>query len=92
LGVAATLQFHAGQGGAVFLGLDHAAGLAIHIEQVVGKTKAGVEGEFADGHALAGVDVGISHIADVPTGCNKQCVDADSGFCSGVTVSPCRAF
>ncbi len=50
--------------------------------QVVGK--AIVEGEFADGHAfdrtIPGVDVGISHNADVPARRNWQCVDADSGF------------
>ena len=54
--------------------LDNAAGLGVHIKQVVGKTKAGVEGEFADSHALdftgPGVDVGIRHITHKPTGCN----------------------
>ena len=65
------MQLHAGQRGALFLGLDHAAGLAVHIEQVVGKAKTVVEGEFADGHAGANVNIGVGHIADVPTGCKQ---------------------
>ena len=70
LGIAAALQFYAGERSALFLGLDHAAGLAVHVEQVVGKPKPGVEREFADGDAGGSVDVGIRDIADVPTGCN----------------------
>ena len=79
-GVAAALQFHAGERGAFFLGLDHAAGLAVHVQQVVGKAEAGVEREFADGDAGGGVDVGVRDIADVPARLLQQRVDADSGF------------
>lgn len=53
-------------------------------QQVVGKAKTGVKGEFADGNALhwavSGVDVGIGHIADVPARLLQQCVNADPGF------------
>jgi hypothetical protein len=75
LGVAGGLHFHAGEGGALFLGLDHAGGFGVDVEQVVGKAVAGVQGEFADGHATGGVDVGIRHVADVPAGRSKKRVD-----------------
>ena len=74
MGVAAALQLYAGQGGALFLGFDHAEGFAVDVEQIVGKAKTVVQVEFADGHArgvtTSGVDVNVCHIADVPTGCN----------------------
>jgi hypothetical protein len=66
LGVAARLHFHTRERGALFLGLDHAAGLAVHIEQVVGKAKPGVEGELADGDAKGRMDVRIGYAADMP--------------------------
>ena len=68
LGVAGGLHFHAGERSALFLGLDHASGFAVDIQQVVGKAVTGVEGEFTQRHATGGVDVGLGHIADVPTG------------------------
>jgi hypothetical protein len=46
LGVAGGLHFHAGEGGALFLGLDHAGGFGVDVEQVVGKAVAGVQREI----------------------------------------------
>ena len=80
LGVAARLHFYAGEGCALFFGFDHAAGFAVDIEQVVGKTETVVEGEFADGDTNCRMDIRVRYAADVPTGLHKQCVDADSGF------------
>ena len=45
------LLLHAGEGDAFGLGFHGADGLAVHEERVVGF--AGLEGEFADGHAAA---------------------------------------
>ena len=59
LGIAPGLNLNAFEGGTFFFGLDHAAGFAIYIQQVVGKAVAGVEGEFADGDAGGRVDVGV---------------------------------
>ena len=73
LRVAGRLQLHPGQGGALLFGLDHACGLAVDVQQVVGHAKAGVERKLADGHAFdraaAGIDVGIRQVADVPASC-----------------------
>lgn len=44
-GVAAALQFYAGQGCAFLFGFDYAAGFAVDVEQVVGKAVAGGSGE-----------------------------------------------
>ena len=68
MGIAAALQFHTGERGTLFLGLNYAAGLAIDVKQVVGKTKASIERKFADGDARGCMDVGISNMADMPTG------------------------
>jgi hypothetical protein len=79
LGVAGRLHFHAREGGALLLGLDDAAGLAVDVQQIVGKAKAGVEGKLADGHAWGGVDVGIRHAAHMPTRCGEQRINVLTG-------------
>ncbi len=81
LGVFVGLSFYAAEGDAFFLGFDHAGGLAIHIQQIVGKAMAG-EREFADRHAARGMDVGGGCIADEPA-CRLQQSDdilTGSGF------------
>ncbi len=69
------LHFNTGERGALFLGLDHAGGFGVDVQQVVGKAVAGVEGKLADRHATGGVDVGIRHVADMPAGRSKKRVD-----------------
>jgi hypothetical protein len=75
LGVAGGLHLHAGEGGALFFGLDHAGGFGVDVKQIVGKAVAGVQGKFADRHATGGVDVGVRHVADMPAGRSKKRVD-----------------
>jgi hypothetical protein len=79
LGIALRLDFNAFEGGAFFFGFDHAAGFAVHIEQVVGKTVPGIERKFADGHALCAINIGVVQMADLPTGLLKQTVDVLAG-------------
>ncbi|MDZ7652834.1 MAG: hypothetical protein U5L03_09920 [Burkholderiaceae bacterium] len=67
LGVAGGLDFHAGERGALLLGFDHAGGLAVDVEQVVGGAVAGVELELAQRHAARGLQVGGLVVLDVPS-------------------------
>ena len=80
MGVAAALELYTGECGALLFSLDHSACFAVHVEQVVGKAKPGVERKFAYGHTHAGVDVGVSHIADVPASRDEQRVNAAPGL------------
>ena len=75
LGVLAGLDFDAGKGGAQLLGLDDAGGLAVEVEQVVGKAAAGFEREFAQRHAAGGVDVGLGDVENLPACRIQQAVD-----------------
>lgn len=75
-GVAAALQFYAGQGCALFSCFDHAASFAVGVEQVVGIAKARVQGKLANRHAHGCVDVGVCNVADVPACCCQQCIDS----------------
>jgi hypothetical protein len=59
--------------------LDHAAGLAIDVEQVVGKALAGVEHELAQRNALGTVDVGGLEVLHRPAGRRQQAVDLCPG-------------
>ena len=79
LGVAGALHFHAAEGSAFFLGFDDAAGLAVDVQQVVGKAVAGFQGKFADGDAGRCPEVGVGHIADVPARCGEQRVNGLAG-------------
>ena len=79
LRIAGGLDLHAGERSALLLGLDHASGLAVHVEQVVGKAVAGVEHELADGHARRSVDISLVDIAYQPAGRLQQAVDGLPG-------------
>ncbi|MNW04867.1 hypothetical protein D3C71_2010270 [compost metagenome] len=68
------MHFYACERGAFLLGFYHAAGFAVDIEHVVGKPKAVVQRELANGHAHCGVDVGLGHVADVPARSHQQCI------------------
>ena len=84
LGIAPGLNLNAFEGGTFFFGLDHAAGLAVHIKQVVGKAVAGVEGEFADGDAQRCVQIDLIDMAHVPASGLQELVDVDTGLGFGV--------
>ena len=79
-GVAAALQFDAGERGALFLGFDDAAGFAVDVEHVVGKPKAVVQRKFANCHAHCRMDIGLGHIANVPARRYQQCIYRYPGF------------
>jgi hypothetical protein len=94
LRVAGGLHLDAGEGGARLLGLDHAGGFGVDVEQVVGKAVAGVQGEFADRHATGGVDVGVRHVADMPAGRSRSASMDCLALASGVMRVPpfCGSF
>ncbi len=77
--VLAGLHLHAGERGALLLGLDHAGGLAVDVEQVVRFAVAGVQLELADRHAAGGVDVGGLEVLHRPAGGGEQAVDVLAG-------------
>ena len=79
-GVAAALQFDAGERGALLLGFDDAAGFAVDVEHVVGKPKAVVQRKFANCHAHCRMDIGLGHIANVPARRYQQCIYRYPGF------------
>ena len=60
------------------LRLDDADGLAVGVQQVVGV--AGLEREFANGHAQARRDVHLAVVLDGPAGLLKLPVDLLAGF------------
>ena len=74
------LDFNADEGCGFLLGLDHANGLPVSEKEVVGLAKAVPQGEFSDGNAWAGVDVGIGPVLDKPSGGNEHAVDGLAGF------------
>ena len=80
------LDFNADEGCGFLLGLDHANGLPVSEKEVVGLAKAVPQGEFSDGNAWAGVDVGIGPVLDKPSGGNEHAVDGLAGFSSGVKI------
>jgi hypothetical protein len=51
LGISLGLDLNTFERGAFFFGLNHAAGFAVHIEQVIGKAVASIERKLTDGHA-----------------------------------------
>ena len=64
---------------ALLLGLDHAGGFAIDIEQVVGEAMAGGKRKLAKRHTPRGMEVGLGEIEDAPAGCGEQAVDFEAG-------------
>jgi hypothetical protein len=79
LSVASGLHFNAGERRALLLRFDHAAGLAVEIEQVIGEAMAIVQRELADRHAGSGPEIDIGHALHDPPGGGEQAVDLFSG-------------
>ena len=77
-GVFGGLNLDAAQGRAGFLGLDHAAGAAIYIEEIIGEPVTG-QRKLADGDAAVGHDIGLVDRADVPARLDEQLIDLPSG-------------
>lgn len=80
LSVALRLDLDAFEGAALFFGLDHAAGFAVHIEQVVGKAVPGVERKFADRYPVRRVQIDLVDVANMPASSLQELVDLDAGF------------
>ncbi len=79
-GVFVGLGFDAGEGHTLLLGFDDAGGLAVDVKQVIGKTVAGFEREFADRHAACGADVDFRCVAHMPASGCKQLVYGSPGL------------
>lgn len=79
LGITTGLRFDAGEGRALLLGLDHAAGTAIDIQQVVGGAMAFDQRKFADRNAVCGVQIDLGEILHRPAGGAEQRVDGLPG-------------
>jgi hypothetical protein len=88
-GVAAALQFYAGERGALLLGFDDAAGFAVDVEHVVGKPKAVVQGEFANCHAGAAWMLAWATLQTCQPACCNSASMLTLAFCSGVMATPC---
>jgi uncharacterized protein YukE len=83
LGVTLGLNLNPFESDAFFFGLNHTASFAVHIQQVVCYAMAGVQGKFAQGDPQCGMNVGLGHVADVPSGRKQQIVNQDSGAVFG---------
>ena len=83
LAVFGGLNFDCDEGNALLLGLDYSGGVAVDVEEVVGKAVSGGEWEFADSDAAAGFDVDVVAILDEPTGGGEQAVDVSAGAVLG---------
>jgi len=75
LAVPSGLNLHAGQRGALFLGLDHAGGGPVHIQHVVRETVSGFERKFTDGDAPPGSNVRPAEILDNPARRSEQLIN-----------------
>jgi hypothetical protein len=69
------LDFVAGESFAFFFGFDDASGDGIDIEKIVRLAVTGFHGEFADGDAAAGGDVGFVARLHDPAGFGEEAVD-----------------
>src|SRR6266852_7872518 len=77
------LDFVAGEGGAFFFSFDDAGGDGVDVEEIVGFAVAGFQGEFADGDAAGGVDVGFVAGLDEPAGVGEEPVNGLAGAVFG---------
>lgn len=77
------LDFNSDERRAFPFGLNDACGLTVDKKEVVGLTKPVPEGEFADGNAGAGVDVGVGPVLDEPSSGDQHAVDGLAGFFFG---------
>ena len=82
-GVLVGLQFHVGQRVASGFGLEHADGLAVHEEQVVGEAVPGRHLELPHGHARRGGEVHRRAVLDGPPRGFQRGVDSDPGLLFG---------
>jgi hypothetical protein len=74
------LPFDPGERRALRLGLDHADGLAIDEEEIVGSAVRRLEDEFAHRHAGRGSEVYLPCVLNSPAGRLQHLVDLDPGL------------
>jgi hypothetical protein len=73
------LHLDAGERLALFLGFDHADGVSVDVEEVVGRVVAGLQQELADRDATRGMEVDGFGILHSPAGSGKGFIDALAG-------------
>ena len=68
------LGLHASEGESHTLGLHHAGGLAIHVQEVVGLAVPRLERKLAHGNTLTGIQVQATHVLHSPAGQGEKVV------------------
>jgi hypothetical protein len=77
------LDFDAGKGLALALGLDDADRLAVHKEQVIRRPVPLLEGELTRRHAAPGVQIEGAGVLDNPTGGGQGFINRNAGLLFG---------
>ena len=78
-GVLFGLHLDAGEGFALLLRFDHAHGVAVDVQQVVGRTVAWLQQKLAYGNAAGGLDIDGFRVLHGPARQGERIVDALAG-------------